>query len=286
MKIKFTCSLQPLQNRIKTKPEPEKTSFLKAVSIVWPILVYHVISQVIIILFAYFMQWISLADTELLSLAEWLRTHSVLVSGGVKALSMGVAAAVVWQMFIKESPVFLLPKGYKKDTVLLFVLGGSAALFVNILFSLLHITGSVESYEQVAQQQFALPLWAGIVLYGIISPIAEEIVFRGIVYNRLRRQYSLWIAIIGSALIFGFYHGNIVQAAYGFFLGLLIAIMYEKYASFVVPVLLHGAANICVYFVSSLETPGDYGMIWPMFFVSALLFVVLLLTCLSKRGKG
>lgn len=281
----FACSLQPLQKRIKNELPPESTSLLKAVSIVWPVLIYNVVSELIIIVFAYFMQWISLQEGSLQQMADWLRLHSTLVSGAVKGLSLAAGAGAVYQMFVKENPVYPMPPSYKKDVGMLFILGASAALSINILFALLQFTGSSESYEQVAGQQFSFPLLAGIVLYGIISPIAEEIVFRGLVYNRLRRQYSREIALIGSAVLFGLYHGNIVQAFYGFILGLLIAVMYEKYGSFLVPVILHGAANICVYVVTSDAGLQNLCMNWAVFLVSILLSVVLLIKCLVRTNK-
>lgn len=280
--IHFLCNLQPLQNRIVKEPDPEPTSLLKAVSIVWPVLVYNVISQVILILFAYFMQWVSLGNEGMQTVADFLRVHSIMVSGVVKALSLTAGAAVVLHLFVRETPVIALPKGHKRDVAVLFVLGGCAALAVNILFALVGVTGSSADYEQVAQKQFALPLWAGIVLYGIVSPLAEEIVFRGIVYNRLRRQYTRWIAIVGSALLFGLYHGNVVQALYGFVLGVLIAVLYEKYGSFAVPVILHSAANIFVYVVTSVTEMDVAVMTVPVLMVCLVLFIVLFVMCLHK----
>ena len=276
-------SLQPLQNRIVNEPAPEPTSLLKAVSVVWPVLVYNVISQVILILFAYFMQWISFGNEGMRALAETLRANSVMVSGVVKALSMVAGSAAVWHLFLREKPVITMPAGHKKDVVCLFAIGGFAALAVNILFSLIGFTGSSAVYEQVAAKQFSLPLWAGIVLYGIVSPIAEEVVFRGIVFNRLRRQYTKWIAIVGSALIFGLYHGNVVQALYGFLLGILIAVLYEKYGSFMVPVILHSAANIFVYVATSVPILQKTCMNFVAFLGSMVLSMVLLAGCLSKN---
>ncbi len=279
---KFACNLHPLQNRIVKAPAPEPTSLLKAVSIVWPVLVYNVISQVVLIVFAYFMQWISLENGNMLPLADWVRAHSVLISGVVKALSMAAGAGAVWHYFVKETPVIAMPKGRKKDIGILFILGGCAALAVNILFSMIGFTGSSATYEQVAEKQFALPIWAGIILYGIVSPLAEEIVFRGIVYNRMHRQYGKWIAIIGSALLFGVYHGNAVQALYGFILGVLIAVLYEKYGSFAVPVILHSAANVFVYVVTSITGVADMVMTWPVMLICIILSVGLLVMCLRK----
>lgn len=293
MKKRFSCSLAPLQNRIRKEPMPEPTSFLKAFSIVYPIIFYYAVSQLVILLFAYFVQWISRSDGSMGQLAQWLRTNSMAVSGVVKGVSLIIGVAAVFFTFQKETPVIVMPPAYKKDIGILFVLGASAALAVNILFALLQFTGSSKVYEQVADKQFAFPLWAGIILYGIVSPVAEEIVFRGIVYNRMRRQYSLWISLLGSSMLFGLYHGNIVQAVYGFLLGLLIAVMYEKYGSFLVPVILHGAANIAVYIVTSNHAVQIVGlkqalseicMNLPAFFVCTLVFMMLFVMCLLKKN--
>ena len=290
MRDRFT--LEPLQNRIKEELMPERDPMLKITGALLPILIYNLAGQVIIVLFAYFVQWVSSQKGTLFQVAEWMRANSMLLSGVVKGVSLIVGAGAVYSLFVKEKPVISMPVVYKKDIGILFFLGASAALAVNILFSLTGFTGSVASYEEVAKQQFVFPLWAGIVLYGVISPIAEEIVFRGIVYNRLRRNYSLNIALIYSAIFFGLYHGNVVQGVYGFLLGLLIAVMYEKYGSFLVPVILHGAANIAVYVVTSgnvVQIAGEKKnlselcMNLPALFICMAIFVGLLALCLTKK---
>lgn len=283
MKIGLKCSLSPLQNRTDKELPREATSFLKAFSVVSPIIIYYVLSQFVILLFAYFMQWVSEQEGASLQVAEWFRANSTAVSGIVKGLSLVIGAMVVFPIFLKETPVIKMPPAHKKDIGILFFLGVSAALCVNILFALLHFTGSSQSYEQVANKQFAFPLWAGIVLYGVLSPLAEEIVFRGIVYNRLRRQYSLWVALIISSLLFGLYHGNVVQAVYGSLLGFLIVVMYEKYGSFFVPVILHAAANIGVYVVTSSPVLQEKCMNIGVMFALGCFFIVLLAKCLSKK---
>lgn len=53
-----------------------------------------------------------------------------------------------------------------------------------------------------------------------------------------------------SALIFGGLHGNWVQAVYGTLMGILLAWVYEKYAGFLAPVLVHMVANLGVYSIT------------------------------------
>lgn len=190
-------------------------------------------------------------------------------------LSMIVGAGLVFPLFLREKMPIRMKKGQKKDLVLLAFLGASAALFFNILFSLLTITQRSAQYTQVAEKQFSYPLGVGILLYGVISPLAEEILFRGIVYNRMKKIGGSSIAILGSALLFGLYHGNAVQALYAFLLGSLIAFFYDKYDSFAAPVFLHSAANISVYVVSDSPLCQTILMNWTGCAVCGTILLVL-----------
>lgn len=201
-------------------------------------------------------------------------------------LPMLIGVCAIFPIFKSENVKLFISGAKKKDIPFLFILGMAAALCFNILFALLGITGSSGEYAQVAQKQFSLPLWAGIFLYGVISPIAEEVIFRGIVYNRMDRLFGRTIAIIGSALLFGAYHGNIVQALYGFILGILIAVLYERYGSFVVPLLIHSAANISVYIVSSNISLQQKFMNWTGCIGCGILAIVLFWLLVLRKGKA
>ncbi len=277
--------IHPLQKRT-TGPVPmEERRFMRAWSIVYPVLLYYVAGSLCIMLFAYFMQWISLQDGGWDSLAEVLREYSTITSAVVNGISMLAGIAVILPLFKKEKLQFAMPKGHVKDIPFLFITGAATALFFNILFSLLQITGSSESYAEVAERQFSLPLWAGLILYGIVSPLAEEMVFRGLAYNGLYRYFGKPVALIGSALVFGVYHGNMVQALYGFILGLFIAVLYERYGSFTVPVLLHSAANICVYLISANTLWQEAVMKLGMCAGSGILAAVLMVWLLFDKSQ-
>lgn len=133
------------------------------------------------------------------------------------------------------------------DYAVIAVLAFSAAFGLNLLFGLLGITESSEGYARAANAQYGVAFFVGLFLYGIVSPFAEEAVFRGVMYNRMKRCFGCLPAIILSALLFGCYHGNMVQAIYGTLLGVLIAYIYEKQESFAAPVLFHAVANVSIY---------------------------------------
>ena len=75
-------------------------------------------------------------------------------------------------------------------------------------------------------------------------PTCEELVYRGLVYKRLRYTSPFWAAAMYSSLVFAFTHGNLVPGLYGFIMGMMFCYVYEKYGSVKAPILAHITANI------------------------------------------
>lgn len=70
----------------------------------------------------------------------------------------------------------------------------------------------------------------GMFLYiSFLAPLAEEILFRGFVLRSLR-PYGKRFAIMGSALLFSFFHGNILQAPFAFVAGLILGYTAAEYS--------------------------------------------------------
>lgn len=179
-----------------------------------------------------------------LSLLSWIpgvwEWHSMYLN----AIGMAVAALAVI-CTIKSTEVDLKIK-YKPVLQLLtvVVMAYSASALFNILLGM--IPWDALFAKHVAPQEstfFGIPWWARILCYEIVAPISEELVFRQVIYKRLRGISSVWVAIIISALLFGLYHGNLVQGIYAFIMGCLLALVYEWTGSFAAPVLFHMIAN-------------------------------------------
>lgn len=129
----------------------------------------------------------------------------------------------------------------------------TSSVALNLIMGQLNLQGASETYTETASAQYSVPVWLGLILYGVISPVAEEVVFRGVLYNRMKRYYSKMAALFVTSFLFGFYHLNLVQGIYGTIMGFLIAVTYEKTKSFVTPVLFHAAANITVFLLTKNE---------------------------------
>jgi membrane protease YdiL (CAAX protease family) len=78
---------------------------------------------------------------------------------------------------------------------------------------------------------------------GIIDPFAEELVFRGVLYQWLRDHFGMWPGIVVSSLIFGLAHGDLAVGGAAAILGIVLAWTYEKSHSLWPPVVIHVINN-------------------------------------------
>lgn len=76
----------------------------------------------------------------------------------------------------------------------------------------------------------------------IVPAFIEEMVFRGIVMQSLRRFGDMF-ALVASALIFGIFHLNLIQMPYAFILGLCIGYFVMRTGSLWVGIIIHFLNN-------------------------------------------
>lgn len=86
----------------------------------------------------------------------------------------------------------------------------------------------------------------------ILAPIAEELLFRGIIFRMLTKHWSEVAAIVVSALLFGLYHMNLLQAIYVLPIGLLLGYIAYKCKSVLPCILIHMVNNFMPYVVGVL----------------------------------
>ncbi len=145
---------------------------------------------------------------------------------------------------IEEKSVKTLRTDILCAGVLLWMAGISSSLLFNNLITLSGIKKMFTGYNRIANQLFSPPLWFRIIAMGVVISAAEELVFRGFIYRSLRNRYSFWTAAMVSAVLFGWFHGNLIQGIYGWAVGLVLAYGYERYKNIWAPWLIHGSANL------------------------------------------
>jgi membrane protease YdiL (CAAX protease family) len=107
----------------------------------------------------------------------------------------------------------------------------------------------VEALQAEVDRQaaaFAAPFPVLLALGVAIGPLAEELLFRSFLYGGLRTRLGLWSSALISAGLFALSHQMPVAAPSLFVLGILLAVLYERYRNVAVPVALHGSFNLLV----------------------------------------
>ncbi|UTC97511.1 CPBP family intramembrane metalloprotease [Treponema denticola] len=85
----------------------------------------------------------------------------------------------------------------------------------------------------------------------IISPIFEEILYRGLMYNKLKEISNAFIGVLISSILFAFLHipkyGFGINTFFLFLVGILLAYCYEKTDNIYVPILVHSINNFFIF---------------------------------------
>ena len=87
---------------------------------------------------------------------------------------------------------------------------------------------------------------------GVLSPITEEIAFRGVLYGFIRR-WGMLAAVVGSTILFVLAHS--IQGAFPLTQivgGLVFAVAYERERNLIVPIVIHILGNLAIFTVTFL----------------------------------
>lgn len=123
------------------------------------------------------------------------------------------------------------------------VFGIAGCIAATCLMAMIQLAFYDEQYQQTAQITYSAGFLMQIIGLGVVIPVAEELMFRGILYKRFRERQGFWYSALWSSLLFSFMHSNTTQMIYTFLLGVLLAYLYEKFGSFRAPVVLHILLN-------------------------------------------
>lgn len=126
----------------------------------------------------------------------------------------------------------------------LFVLGAGFSIILNNFMGFIRITDYSASYAKAEQMFYTGQLLLELFSLGIVIPVVEELLYRGIVYGRMRDWHGVRFAAVASALLFGIIHMNLAQFAYASIFGLLLAYYAQKAESVWGAIFLHMAANL------------------------------------------
>ena len=131
--------------------------------------------------------------------------------------------------------------------------GALAALGALVYVRVLNLFPQAQIWKQDAELSSFLsradrPIWICILVI-VAAPLFEEFLFRGLIFQGLRRTTGPVLAVLGSAALFALVHPPIsVVPVFG--LGIAAAISFQQSGFLLAPIVTHAVYNACVIFLN------------------------------------
>lgn len=167
-------------------------------------------------------------------------------------LAAGVGFFILWvwkgtdftfrEMYTRGKPMKF------KDLIAILCIFMTAQLLFQIVTTVIELILNIFGLSAMAALEAAtlsgVDTFSMFLYAGLLAPVAEEILFRGLILRNLL-PYGKKVAIFVSALLFGLYHGNIVQSPFAFAVGLVLGYVAVEY-SIVWAMALHMFNNLII----------------------------------------
>lgn len=178
-------------------------------------------------------------------LMEWMMEYQSLISGFLALCTIPLPAFLFWRDRKMERAVRLPVNKVAplKKYIWILLFGAAFCVGMNVVMVMSGLAMKDVSFLNVSKALYSESLGVMLVCQGLIVPIAEEWMFRGVLYRRCREQMKFWGAAFSVSLLFAFIHGSVTQMAYTLILGIFLAYVYEKFGSLKAPMFLHILVN-------------------------------------------
>ncbi|MBE6886167.1 MAG: CPBP family intramembrane metalloprotease, partial [Ruminococcaceae bacterium] len=137
-----------------------------------------------------------------------------------------------------------------------FLMGMGVAMFANFCangaISFFGIFGLVPNLPEPAVPTDLLGQILYLVSIAVFPAILEEVAFRGILMQSLRRHGDIF-ALIFSSVVFGFFHLNFAQAPFAMVVGAIMGYITLKAGSLIPAILIHFCNNLLSGLLSIAE---------------------------------
>ncbi len=210
------------------------------------------------------------------SILAYILTFSIAYGAYMLLLRMPWKAAVPFRPVAAGKVLLCIPVTFS-----ISIIGSIFTSILSILFTLI-------GYQPVSSDVSVPMTVPGTILYfimlAVLPPIFEEIAFRGILMQSLRR-FGDGFALLVSSILFGLFHLNMIQAPYAFLLGLWLGYLVLRTGSLRISMVLHACINFSAGVMSILTATFSeqalivislvYLIFWIFTGVGSLLFLIL-----------
>jgi membrane protease YdiL (CAAX protease family) len=150
----------------------------------------------------------------------------------------------IFYLLIKQNKdQFFLKKKELSMVAIYCILFIPIIFFISILSKLLLPEFSEQQQVTDLKANFFEIIKKNGIIIILLAPIVEEIIFRGLFYAALKKNFPWFVSQIISSVIFAIIHENIMAFTLLFSLSLILNLIYELYGKLFYPILVHSFFN-------------------------------------------
>ena len=232
--------MRRLRKLFSTQPWP----YLSIMKLTW--------GKLILISFLAFLSQLSLGF-----ILVYLKSNNIAISS-FQILGLNIVHNVIsvlliilvyqWKPFKTD---FLQLKHFNYKNIKQGLYWGLIILFFNLLlglilifiYSKLGITAAPQNAAAIIEATAKSNAFIVFLSVVVAAPIAEELIFRGIVFRTFAKQLSIVMALILSGLVFSLIHMDWFFVIQIWAMGFLLGLSYHKTGSIVTPIVAHMVVN-------------------------------------------
>lgn len=244
----------------------------------WPItfIIGQFLIQFIFVLFFNFKTSFKFVNTTSyeIELSKYLDNYNFLI-----ALISFIIFFLIFQKNYQKFKNNYMNKINISGIIILVLFGVSISIIYNLIVYYLNLSYNFTTLYDVSSTNLLIQ----IICSGILGPILEEYLFRGIVYNNLKTFNKTKTSIIITTIIFSIVHTNIINSIYAFLIGFIFIYAYEKYKNINACIIIHMAANTSIIFMLYIIIKNILWLNIIIFIISLLAFIILYNKISKKR---
>lgn len=175
-----------------------------------------------------------------------------LLAGVIPVFSGGAVAVIVWQL--RRHGAGLSSVGlHRPSWRMLHLIWQIPANWVLLLLSIAVMLPVLERFGDPAtgsedtMAQVGIPMAVAVFIgTAVLTPVWEEMLFRGIIHQGLRSRFTMIRAMLLSSLIFAAVHVALLMVLYFLVMGLALAFLVEFHKNLWASIIGHAAINVPV----------------------------------------
>lgn len=156
-----------------------------------------------------------------------------------------------------------------KNIIFVILVGFSISILLNLIIininKLFNINNNLLDYKYLIQT---------IIASCLLGPIIEELLFRGVMFNKIKTFNNLNVSILLTTFIFAFFHDSITQMIYAFIIGYICIKLYVEYDTLLVPIIFHMSCNLVVPLLNNFLVNLNYIYTILIIIVSLIIFII------------